>query len=118
MIPKGELFPPLFNKTSMRLIQTKKIREKKNQNLKNELSETYVPKFIHVIVDFCQNATNFVKVLMILQLMNNSFFSSPYLIVLIILGLFFPILASLSILFKGKSSDNLFELDLLLLLLL
>lgn len=113
MIPKGELFSPLFNKTSMILIQTKKIKEKKNQNLKNEPSEICVSKFIHDIVDFCENATNFIEVLMILQLMNNLFFSFPYLIVLIILGLSFLVLASLSILFKGKSFDNLFGLDLL-----
>lgn len=118
MIPKGELFPPLFNKTGMILKNTKKIREKKNQNFQNEPSETCVSKFIHIIVDFCENSTNFIKILMILQLMNNLFFSFPHLIVLTNLGLFLIVLASLSVLFNGKSFNSLFGLDLFPLLLL
>lgn len=118
MIPKRELFSPLFNKTGMILKNTKKIRGKKNQNFQNEPSETCVSKFIHIIVDFCENATNLIKVLMILQLMNNLFFSFPYLIVLTNLGLFLIVLASLSILFNGKSFNSLFGLDLFPLLLL
>lgn len=75
-------------------------------------------KFIHVIMDSCENATNFIEVLMILQWMNNFFFSFSYLILLTILGLFLLVPASLSILFHVKSFDKLFKLDLLPLLLL
>lgn len=99
----------------MILIQTKKI-ERKNHNLKT-LSETCVSKFIHIIVHFFGNATNSIAVLMILQLTYNLLFSFPYLIVLMILGLFLLVLASLSILFNGKTFDNLFGLGLLPLLL-
>lgn len=96
----------------MILIQIEKIDKIKIQHSKNGLSETFV--FLHyldIIVDFCGNSTNVVEFLTLSPLMNELFFFFPHVTVQMTLGLFVLVLDSLSVLFNGKSSNGLSELD-------